>query len=121
MKKLVLATSILIMMTAPCAAVDFSKVIEDSDGKPVPSSNEKDAPPLTLGRVASIALFNVDPKTSPTEKYDLGVLGTKIATATGDITLTAEETTKVKDAIGKTFGPLVVYRAWSMLDPGQKN
>ncbi|MCI0557509.1 MAG: hypothetical protein MN733_03360 [Nitrososphaera sp.] len=113
-----IASVILVSFTSPVLAVDFSQVIKDQYDKPIVRQGETS--PLTLGQVASIALFNVDDKTTPEDRYRRGILGTKIAISKADMPLTAEEISIIKDAIGRAFGPLIVARSWGMLDPGVK-
>lgn len=104
--------------------IDFTQVIKDLDGKPLPINIEGRLPAVaTLGQVAKDALVNVlqeDAQLSGAVKYDHWVLAGKIYPDKSDVVLTAEELATIKERIGKAFGPLVVGPCWKLLDPAQK-
>lgn len=101
--------------------IDFTQVIKDLDGKPLPINIEGKLPAVaTLGQVAKDALVNVlqeDQQLSGSVKYDHWILAGKIYPDKSDVVLTAEELATIKERIGKAFGPLVVGPCWRMLDP----
>jgi hypothetical protein len=101
--------------------IDFTQVIRDLDGKPLPINIEGKLPSVaTLGQVAKDALVNVlqeDAQLSGSVKYDHWILAGKIYPDKSDVVLTAEELATIKERIGKAFGPLVVGPCWRMLDP----
>lgn len=113
---LVLALGLL--LSTPALAIDFSKPIIGLDGKAV--VDEKTKQPITLGVVSTQALVSSypDEKIDGVEKLKRGQLALKILDSKGDVTLTAEEVALLKNVIAKGFGPLVVSRAWPMLDGG---
>lgn len=104
--------------------IDFTQVIKDLDGKPLPINIEGRLPAVaTLGQVAKDALVNVlqeDAQLSGAVKYDHWVLAGKVYPDKSDVVLTAEELATIKERIGKAFGPLVVGPCWKLLDPAQK-
>ncbi|MFA5406994.1 MAG: hypothetical protein WC307_06580 [Candidatus Nanoarchaeia archaeon] len=94
--------------------IDFNQTINDLDGKPIPNELHE---AVTLKSISRTALLNMAPdeKLKPEDKvkrYDLAMkiyLGTKVD-------LTIEEIAMLKPIIGNSFGPLVVGRAYSMLE-----
>ena len=95
--------------------IDFSAVLRDLDGAEISDGGK----PLTLARVASAALLQayIDESTLAGEiKVRRFVLAMKVAEA-GELELTAEETAMLKERVAKGYGPLVVGRAWELLDP----
>jgi hypothetical protein len=104
--------------------IDFTQVIKDLDGKPLPINMEGKLPAVaTLGQVAKDALVNVlqeDAQLPGSVKYDHWVLAGKIYPDKSDVVLTAEELATIKERIGKAFGPLVVGPCWKLLDPATK-
>lgn len=129
MHKIALSLGLLIAASMPAFAADFRSPILGPDGKTVPLCTDKTPEceaPLTLGIVASNALFAPEAPASdglgrPTavgadEKVKRAALALRIAGA-GQLDLTAEETAMAKQAIGRIYAPLVVYRAWALLDP----
>lgn len=75
--------------------------------------------PLTLGLVCRHALsanFQDEQGVAAEKKFERGMLAYKIAK--GEIqALSAEEITLIKPLIGKFYGPVVVLRAFMLLDP----
>jgi hypothetical protein len=133
MKIVGLLFAVLVLGHGTAIAADFSAPLLDLDGQ---SINDQTVNPagqlidrvgpdgqptsLTLGRVAIVALFGQYPDEQSLggeEKFARGMLAMKLADAR-ELTLTAEETAMLKKLISKAYGPLVVLRAWQMLDPG---
>lgn len=78
---------------------------------------------LTLGIVCARALAGAyrDDENLPGEtKLKRGQLALKIFEATEPITLKSDEITLAKDLLAKLYSPLIIARAWPMLDPGEK-
>lgn len=101
--------------------IDFSQVLTDQSGKPIttPAPDGQPAAPFTLGVAATQALFGSYPdeqNLSGKTKFERGTLAMKLAKG-GRVVLSPEDVTMIKDLIGKAYSPLVVMRAWSMLDP----
>lgn len=107
---------------APGPTVDFATVLSDLDGKPLPAGDaDHPALQLTLGFAATRALCIAYPdeqSVAPEEKLKRGRLALRIE-ADPHAKLTAEEVATVKKLIAKAYGPLVVARAWPLLDPGE--
>lgn len=84
----------------------FNKEMEDAGGK------------VTLRRVATEALMAIyrDENISGEEKFKRYQLCIKVNTAPSDLEWKAEEVTKLKDLIGKGYGPMVVGRAFDLLE-----
>jgi hypothetical protein len=107
--------------------IDFSRHILDLDGKDIPSSGVKDAPPIDLALVAGTALFNeqaADPHAQgqskdPGEKLARFNLAVKIHESKV-VSLSSEEITMLKAAIAQSFGALIYGRAIEILDPVKK-
>ena len=100
--------------------IDFTQVIKDLDGKPLPINIEGKLPSVaTLGLVAKESLTHQlqgdPPEGGP--KYDHWVLASKVYPDKSDVVLTAEELATVKERIGKAWPPEIVGPAWRMLDP----
>lgn len=113
--KLLIVLTMLIIPTTSYAT-DFTQKILDANNQPIKQENRD----LTLGDVSSAALFanRPDDKASSEDKFKRGILALKLKDAKGDIVLSSEEITLIKDQIGKSFSPLIVVRAWQMLDLG---
>jgi hypothetical protein len=116
-------TFILFATSAYATEIDFSTVITDLSGKPVvncPSGSDcKDAPPLTLGEAAVLALtVNLpDQQKAPLdgeEKFKNYMLAQKIYNQ-GKVDLSPGDIEKVKAAIGKVYASVVVGKAWVLL------
>lgn len=93
--------------------IDFTSILLDLDSKPL-----KDGETIyTLGHVSTNALIvtHVDERIDGEEKVKRFMLACK--TKGPAVTLTAEEIALIKKLVGKAYGPLVVGRAWALLDP----
>lgn len=107
----------LAMLTTPALAIDFKAEMTAIDGKAIPADPGKPEA-LTLQRVCEDALIASypDEQTLPSdEKNRRFWLAIKIHG--GEQNLSADEITMLKKVIGKGYGPLVVGRAFGMLDP----
>jgi hypothetical protein len=90
--------------------IDFTAAILTLDGKKIPTTDAKDAPALTLGIVSENALFTnleEDKAASGETKNSIFALSMKIH---GQKSL-------LKKRIGEAYGPLIVGRAYQLLDP----
>lgn len=94
--------------------IDFSAPIRDLDGNPI----ENDKKPFTLKAASINALLIVNPNEQQTgeEKVKAFSLAMRINDAKGPVELTVEEVAKLKDIIGKSYGPIVVGRAYTLLE-----
>lgn len=99
--------------------IDFSKPILDLAGMPVKQTEAADSPDATLATVATGALMATFPderELSGTDKAARFHLAMKLTNG-GDVDLKVEDVALLKNLIGKAFGPLVVGRAYDLLDP----
>ena len=108
----------MLVLSSPVFAADFSAKMTDLEGKPIEDgSPEKGA--FTLGQAAIRALTSPYPdeqNLAAEEKFKRAELAERIY-KNPNLTLTAEETALVKKLIGKAYAPIIVLRAWPMLDP----
>ena len=115
------ALAVAAMLPIQVFAADFSAPITDLDGT-VLDDGSPAKKPFTLGEAAVRALvasFPDEQNVSPNEKFKRAELASRIHNKS-DLVLSAEETALVKNLIGKAFAPVVVFRAWPMLDPAVK-
>lgn len=104
---------------------NFEQPIHDLWDKPIRPQDPKtgayleDKPPLTLTTVVLNALLNSfeDEKAlTGKEKADRMQLALKINKRPAEVDLTAEQLAKIKELVGKMYGPLIVGRAYEMLE-----
>ena len=98
--------------------VDFAAKLKNLNGDPIKMAGG-DSEVATLGDVAISALFTMtenDKKLTGPQKFDLYVLAT-IIKAGGEIDIKAKDIVLLKDRIAATNGPLVVGRAYELLEP----
>jgi hypothetical protein len=110
-------------------SIDFTAVLRDFDDRPIrdeiamASAGTGAAPiDLTLGRAAAHALcasFEDERNISGEKKFERGMLAVKVRDAT-DVELKSEQVTIIKQALAKLYGPVVIYRAYPLLDPSEK-
>ena|ERR1039458_3686729 len=102
--------------------IDFTKPLIGMDGNPITSADAKGLQtPMTLGDAAVSALETIldeDRQAPGAEKFKLDELARKIYKKK-DAVLLIEEIAKIKDRIGKYYGPVVIGPAWRMLDPAE--
>ncbi len=115
MRRILFAASLL-LLASPALAIDFKAPITQLDGSTIPTSAD-DKSPLTLGKICEDSLIATLPgdQPTPTEKNQRFWIAMKIHDGKGD--LTADEITIAKKVIGLAYGPLVVGRAYALLDP----
>ncbi len=94
---------------------DFQQPIVNLEGKPL---KDEDGKPVTLCSVALNALLASIPNDIVTgeAKAKRYALALKINDHPGDVNVTAEELTLLKEQIGKIYAPLVVGRAYDLLE-----
>lgn len=95
--------------------IDFSRAICDLNGEAV---KNEDKSALTLKTVSVNSLLAILPNENPSgeEKAQSFSLAMKIHDAQDAIDLKAEEVVRLKTFIGKSYGPLVVGRAYALLE-----
>jgi hypothetical protein len=106
--------------------IDFSTLLKDLDGKPLPLSAEKNAQPLTLRDVVVNSL--IAPKqanagsAAPERKVKEFVLATRVANAKTPLTLTSEDITLIKEDVSAVYpSPLIIGRVLEAIDPAALN
>jgi hypothetical protein len=100
--------------------IDFTVALGDLDGVAISDGSDTKVP-FTLGSAAVRALvisYEDERNLSPEEKFKRGELATRIHGATS-LSLKAEDVTLLKKLIGKAYGPLIVFRAWPLLDAAE--
>lgn len=123
---LILASALVAPAIAEDARkIDFTAVLVDQDNEALKECADPDLKldqpcktfrPITLGMVAFRALVTPEAGISQDESFKRGQLGFALYKSTGQ-QLTAEETALLKRQIARSFGPLVVARAFPILDP----
>jgi hypothetical protein len=95
--------------------IDFSAVIKDLDGDAV-KGGEKDA---TFGRVACSALLAsyADEQNLPAEDKVKRFRLAEVASKGGEQEMKVDDVALIKTLIGKAFAPLVVGRAYDIIEP----
>ena len=95
--------------------IDFSAAIKDLDGGAV-KDGEKDA---TLGRVACTALLAsyADEQNLAAEDKVKRFRLAEIAARGGEQEMKVEDVALIKTLIGKAFAPLIVGRAYDIIEP----
>ena len=77
---------------------------------------------LTLGRACAHALcatFEDERNLSGEEKFQRGMLAVEVRDNAA-AELKAEKVTQLKKVLAKLYGPIVIYRAYPLLDPQEK-
>ncbi|MBV9971363.1 MAG: hypothetical protein JO228_15380 [Xanthobacteraceae bacterium] len=100
--------------------IDFTVALSDLDGVAISDGSDAKAS-FTLGAAAVRALvisYEDERNLSAEEKFKRGELATRIHGAT-KLSLKAEDVTLLKKLIGKAYGPLIVFRAWPLLDAAE--
>lgn len=108
--------------------IDFTTVLKDQDEKPLQDTmamqaNGEIVIALTLGRAASHSLnmqHQDEQNLSGEDKFKRGKLAFEIRDNVSAV-LKAEEISLIKRQIAKLYTPIVVYRAWPLLDAGEKD
>lgn len=93
--------------------IDFSAQMTDLKGESLPKENGAD---ITLGYVAISMLMASDAHATDADKLTRFRLAYLIANATGPVNLSLEDAALVKKLIGKHPWPLIVGRAYEMLE-----
>lgn len=117
---------LLALLTTPAFAIDFSVKLTDSDGQPIKVCVDPRPQPecvkeveMTLGVVVRNALYQSYPderELSGDEKFKRAELAQAL-TGAGEVKVKAEDIALMKKLVAKLYGPLIVYRAWQLLDP----
>lgn len=119
MRTMLSGVALYLMACCSAFALDWTQPITDEKGKQM--EYEKGVP-LTLQNLSVRALLLPIPVTpggkeeTGDQKVTRAILATKIQNDP-KASLTTEEITTVKNAVARIGGPMMVYRAWSLLDP----
>ena len=91
--------------------INFNQPIKNIQGEEI-----KDLTLKTVSVEALLATFSDEQSLSGEEKAKRYVLATRIYANSEELDLTVEEISKIKQLIGKGYGPLVVGQAWEILE-----
>lgn len=105
--------------------INFTQVIKDQDDQPLQDyitmqTNGNKEITLTLGRAVSHSLMTQDQneQISAEDKFNRGMLAFKIRDC-ADCEVKAEDIVLMKKQLGKLYSPIVIYRAFPMLDSSE--
>jgi hypothetical protein len=124
-KTIVFSILLLYATSVYAEQIDFSTILNDIDGKtPIKDAFPSDVPPdkrpsLTLGLAAAHALLSTyqdETATADIDKWRRGELAIRVSSG-AKLALPAEDVALIKHLVAKLWGPIVVYRAWPLLDP----
>jgi hypothetical protein len=90
--------------------INFNQIIKTIKGEEI-----KDLTLKSVSVEALLATFNDEQSLSGEEKAKRYLLATRIY-ANDELDLTVEEVAKIKQLVGKGYGPLIVGQAWEMLE-----
>jgi len=91
--------------------INFNQTIKNIKGEVV-----KDLTLKSVSIEALLATFEDERSLSGEEKVKRFVLATRIESNSNDMDFKVEDVAKIKQLIGKGYGPLVVGQAWEMLE-----
>lgn len=102
--------------------INFDIAITDLDGNEIKNS-EKREEVVTLKHIAIMSLMNPVPKQNSTEngaiKFSRYQLAQKINVG-GEVEITAEEISTLKEKIAESYSPLIVGRSYDILESNNK-
>lgn len=99
--------------------IDMTTVLLALDGKPIPIGPGEDSLNSTLRTIVENALLSPlrgDENVTGAKKAEMFILAMRAHTE-DQCDMKAEEITMVKERIGRAFPPLIVGRAYEILDP----
>jgi hypothetical protein len=99
--------------------IDFTAAITDFDGNPIDGGSPEKPMPLTLASVSVLALNALsreDENLAGDEKFKRGMLAYHIHKGETD-KLSVDDISLIKKLVGKLYNPMVVVRAYQLLDP----
>ena len=91
--------------------INLTQVLTEFNGKPI----EQEGKELTLKVALTFALSQILQEDDGQKKLDKYLLAMKINDAE-EIKFTGEQTTQLKEAIGKIYGPFVSGMIWCLLE-----
>jgi hypothetical protein len=98
---------------------NFEQPIHDINDQPILPTGAEDGKYLLLTHVALNALlatYEDERSLTGKEKADRMQLALKINKRPKEVDITAEQLAKLKELIGKAYGPLIVGRAYEILE-----
>lgn len=97
--------------------INFSAVVTNLDGQPMkqPAMQGTEPADATLAWVVAEALLRSTAEKDGEGKYKLFALAMKVG-AGGEIDLTPEDVSTIKLKVGEAYGPLIVGRAYDLLN-----
>lgn len=102
--------------------IEWDKEITTHTGQAIKDQMDEKQGMLTLRKVACHALFMSFPdeqNLSGQKKFQRASLAMLIHESPS-FRPTAEQTAQIKELIAKMYGPVVVFRAWTLLDEGER-
>jgi hypothetical protein len=99
--------------------INFDQLLLNLDGTVV-KEGDRDITLKLLSVGALSTSFQDEQNLSATDKFKRGALAMQIYNATEPFTLKSEDITMLKGVIGKAYSPLIVYKAYQLLDEGEK-
>ena len=99
--------------------IDFKKVILDLKGDPVKLPDKAELTLLSVCQESLMASFPDEQALPGAEKVKRFVLALKIGDSTLPVEITIEEAAEIKKLVAKAYGPLVVGRAWEILEKAE--
>lgn len=105
--------------TAPLYDFDgnvLHDTIKGPDGKP------KDGPAITARKICMDALTVTVPgeEVAGLEKFERGILALKLRDEPSPVEITIDDAKRIKDLVGKLYGPIVVMQLFALLE-GKQN
>lgn len=108
-------------------SIDFTVVLNDQDESPLQDTLAMQANGgvkinLTLGRAVSHALMvqgNDEQEMTGEQKFHRGMLAFKVRDSK-DCELKVEDIVLIKKQLARLYSPVVIYRAYLLLDGGEK-
>lgn len=103
--------------------INFSAVLLDMAGEPIPQDDRPNAKPATLGSVSCTALLAQFPDEQnlaaeiKVKRFRLA----EAATKGGEQDLPVDDVAELKRLLAKAFGPLIVGRAFDIIEPPVAN
>jgi hypothetical protein len=97
--------------------INFSAILLDLQDKPLMQPGDSPAP-ATLAWIASEALLRATDDKDGQKKYQLYALAMKVGKG-GEVELKSEDIALIKTKVGEQFAPLVVGRAFDLLEQSE--
>lgn len=102
--------------------IDFSQPITQLDGSPMVVINSDGSIASDFSTLAKISVHALnllmpgDENVAPTKKFERGKLAIAIYDSKEPVELSAEQTSDLKSLIGRSFGSLIIARAFDIIE-----